>query len=82
MDGGIVMATDALANLAMNETMDAQIDAAKQAGHVETVEKAQDADIETFCAGLGLIVPPVKSPSTLATKSRKDSVPMTQEPIE
>ena len=57
MDGGIVMATDALANLAMNEAMDAQIDAAKQAGHVEMVEAPQDADLETFCAGLGLVVP-------------------------
>lgn len=82
MDGGIVMATDALADLAMNEAMDAQIDAAKQAGHVEIVEAPQDADLETFCAGLGLVVPPVKSPSTLATKTREDGAPMTQEPIE
>lgn len=82
MDGGMVIATDALADLAMNEAMDAQLDAAKQAGHVEMVEVSQDADLDTFCAGLGLIVPPVVPPSTLATKIREDGAPTTQEPIE
>lgn len=82
MDGGMVIATDALADIAIEEAMDAQLDAAKQAGHVEMVEAPQDADLETFCAGLGLIVPPVVPPSSMATVTRKDGAAMVQEPIE
>ena len=83
MDAGldIAVAMDNAANVAMNEALNSEWDNAKNAGHVEVCDPMAEEAVEAFCDTYGLMLPTL-APSEYDLKTRRDTPPMTQEPIE